>query len=492
MVVLAGSGRLPHAELEDSHAQTTTRPNVLVIVTDDQRAGLSAMPKTARLFARGGVRFPRAYVTDPLCCPSRASIMTGRYPHNTGVKSNISRPDIGVLNGEALDHSTTIQRYLHDAGYETAIVGKFLNRWDFSQPPPYFDGFTLVETPADYYHNFVSVGTDAGVARTYETTDTYGPALVRREAIRFLRSRAGSTRPFFLYVAPRAPHDPFTPEPQYAADSFGRWRGNPAVGEEDKSDKPAYVQAASATLAVGRRVRTRQYRTLESVDDIVAAIYAELRAQGEAANTLAFYVSDNGFMWGEHGLVAKDAPYLPSVEAPLLMRWPDGPLVAGTADPRGAANVDLAPTVLEAAGLPVPAEVDGRSLLASWARPRQYTEHWCNIRKCLFWAAERTGTYHYVEYYDGPDFGSAKVVFREYYDLVHDPWELRNILHDGTAANDPDTAVLAEQLRRDSVCAGTAGPTACPEPARQWRLDALVCATPAREYAEPLSMSGPG
>jgi arylsulfatase A-like enzyme len=420
------------------------------------------MPKTARLFRAKGVRFPRGYVTDPLCCPSRASIMTGRYPHNTGVKSNADHSAIGVLDGEALDHSTTIQRYLHDAGYETAIVGKFLNRWDFSQPPPYFDRFTLIETPRDYYHNLVSVGTRAGVARTYETTHAYGPTIVRRRAVRFLRSRAGSAQPFFLYVAPSSPHAPFTPEPQYAADSFGRWRGNPAVSEEDKSDKPRYVQRASATLADGRKIRTSQYRALESADDVVAAIYAELRAQGEAADTLAFFISDNGYMWAEHGLHAKDAPYIPSVQVPLLMRWPNGPLAAGTDDPRAAANVDLAPTVLEAAGLPVSAEVDGRSLLGAWNRPRQYTEHWCNVTKCLFWAAERTRAYHYVEYYDGPEFAAANVVFREYYDLVRDPWELRNLLHDGNRANNPDVAALSRQLRHDQSCAGTTGPTACP------------------------------
>jgi arylsulfatase A-like enzyme len=435
---------------------------VLIIVTDDQRGGLRAMPKTERLFATQGVRFPRAYVTDPLCCPSRASIMTGRYPHNTGVRSNVGHPDIGVLNGEALDHSTTIQRYLHDAGYETAIVGKFLNRWNLSQPPPYFDRFALVETHRDYYHNLVSVGTDAGVKRTYETTDTYSASIVRGNAVGFLRSRAGSTRPFFLYVAPNAPHRPFTPQPQYAADTFGSWRGNPAVREEDKSDKPSYVQTASATLADGRRTRTRQYRTLESVDDIVAAIYAELRAQGEGGNTLAFFISDNGFMWGEHGLVAKDVPYLPAVQVPLLMRWPTGPLASGTADTRAAANVDLAPTVLEAAGLSVPAEVDGRSLLEGWERARQHTEHWCNVNECMFWAAERTDGYHYIEYYDGPDFATARVVFREYYDLVHDPWELRNLLHDGDPGNDPDVTTVAAQLHRDSACAGTTGPTACP------------------------------
>ena len=416
------------------------------------------MPATRGIFKVEGIRYPQGYVTDPLCCPSRASIMTGRYPHNTGVKSNVEHPELGVGAASALDASTTVQRYLDQAGYRTALVGKFLNGWNFSNPPPYFDSFALVNQRHDYYRNQVSVGTaSAGVTSSF-ISDAYNTTIVRRRTLGFLRSQAGSKTPFFLYVAPGAPHSPFTPEPKYAADTFGLWPGNPAVFEADKSDKPPYVRAKSTSLRYGRWTRTRQYRTLESVDAMVAAIFHELKAKGKDNNTLAFFISDNGYMWGEHGLRGKDVPYTPSVRVPFFLRWPNGPLAAGSTDRRAAANIDIAPTALDAAGIPIPSSTDGHSLLTDTKRSRQLTEHWCNTSRCLYWAAERTGQYHYIEYYDGPNFDTANVTFREYYDLGADPFELRNLLRDGDPTNNPNLTTPAAHLAADRNCAGQACP----------------------------------
>jgi arylsulfatase A-like enzyme len=441
-------------------AHAGARPNILIIVTDDQRGGLSVMPDTARLFGRQGVRMKRGYVTDPLCCPSRASIMTGRYPHNTGVRTNTPHPQYGVFGATALDPSTTIQRYLHDAGYTTALVGKYLNQWDFSRAPPFFDTFTMVHQQGDYFENLVSSG-DLGHAPDVHVSETYNTTIIRRRTLGFLHDHADPSQPFFLYVAPEAPHYPFTPEPKYADDGLGRWDGNPAVFEEDRSDKPAYVQKLNSRLRGGQIIRRRQFRTLESVDDLVEAIFAQLRATGQARNTLAFFISDNGYLWGEHGLFRKSAPYAPDIQVPFFMRWPAGPLQPGTIDPRRAANIDIAPTVMDAVGLTVPPgqpRMDGRSLLQRWTRQRQLTEHWCTTTGCLFWAAEETSTYHYIEYYDGPDVGTANIVFREYYDLRADPFELDNLLADGDPTNDPDVRDISAQLASDRRCSATACP----------------------------------
>jgi arylsulfatase A-like enzyme len=455
VLALAAAGLMLAGIARPAHA--APRPNILIIVSDDQRGGLSAMPETAKLFSRQGVNYKRGYVTDPLCCPSRASIMTGRYAHNTGVRSNSPHPEYGVLGGSALDASTTIQRYLHDAGYTTALFGKYLNQWDFTRPPPHFDAFTMVRAQGDYNHNLVSTGTAGATPRVF-SSETYSTTLVRRHTMRFLRDHADPNQPFLLYVTPHAPHSPFTPESKYARDSFGDWGGNPAVFEADRSDKPEYVRMHDATLRVGRRIRTRQFRTLESVDDLVEAIFAQLRSTGQSRNTLAFFISDNGLMWGEHGLSKKDVPYLPSVRVPFFARWPAGPLTPGTVDARRAANVDIAPTVMDAVGLTVPAgqpRMDGRSLLRSWTRQNQLTEHWCNMGGCLFWAAEETPNYHYIEYYDGPDFDRANVTFREYYDLRTDPFELENLLGDSDPTNDPDVTDAAAQLALDRNCVAT-------------------------------------
>ena len=451
-------GPLPSRE-PNAAASVRARPNILVILTDDQRSGLRAMPATARIFRNQGVAYRGAYVADPLCCPSRASIMTGRYPHNTGARSNAEHPELGVSGALALDQSTTIQRYLHDAGYATALVGKYLNRWDFNTAPPYFDTFAMIDK--NYVSPHVSTGTAGAAPHVYDAK-AYATTFVRRRALRFLRSNADPRKPFFLYVAPIAPHTPFTPEPKYANDTFGRWNGNPATTESDLSDKPPYVRdSRPVSLATARKTRTAQFRTLESVDDMVASIFRRLRGTGQARNTLAFFMSDNGYMWGEHSQLGKDVPYLPSVEVPFFARWPAGPMEAGTADSRGAANVDIAPTILDAVGLTVPAAqppMDGRSLLQGWTRTREETEHWCNVSRCLYWSAERTRRYHYIEYYDGPDFDTANVVFREYYDLANDPFELRNLLHDGNPANDPDVAPIAAQLAADRSCVGMTCP----------------------------------
>jgi arylsulfatase A-like enzyme len=124
-------------------AEANRRPNILIIVTDDQRGGMSAMPETRKRFVRQGVQYFPAFATTPLCCPARASIMTGRYAHNHGVKTNANPVEPGA---EALDHSTTIQRYLDDAGYHTGVIGKFLNEpWEFSAPPPHFDEWATVD-----------------------------------------------------------------------------------------------------------------------------------------------------------------------------------------------------------------------------------------------------------------------------------------------------------------------------------------------------------
>jgi arylsulfatase A-like enzyme len=435
-------------------ATAASRPNVLIIVTDDQRAGLEAMPATRRLFKRQGIFFKHAYVTDPLCCPSRASIMTGRYPHNTGVKSNAPHRALGVGAGSALDASTTIQHYLHDEGYTTALFGKYLNGWDLDKPPPFFDTYAVIKTN-DYIHSLVSAG-HGGERPTVSSTDIYTTTVLRRRALRFLREHADPAEPFFLYVAPHAPHPPFRPEEKYAQDTFGSWNGNPAVFEIDLSDKPPYVADRTPTrLPAARRIRTKQFRMLESVDGLVTRIFRQLRATRQARNTLAFFTSDNGYMWGEHALRRKNVPYLPSVEVPLFLRWPAGPLARGTVDTRRAANVDLAPTVMDAAGLTIPRRqprMDGRSLLRAWQRTRQETEHWCGASKCSFWAAEQTRTYHYIEYYDGPDFDAANVIFREYYDLTNDPFELQNLLHDRDPTNNPDVTAAAAQLASDRNC----------------------------------------
>ena len=418
-------------------------PNVLVILTDDQRAGtVGVMPKTHRLFSGQGRTFPRGFVTTPLCCPSRASILTGRFVHNHGVKNN---------GTSALAHDTTLQRYLSEAGYQTGMIGKYLNAWRLKRRPPYFDRWSLIGNGSQYYDTWFNVD------GTMRLISDYVTSFMTRKAISYLRAfERSDDRPWFLYVSARAPHEPAIPEPRYAGAPVPPWVVNPAVREEDRSDKPQWVRMRTVSLDWLRRLRADQLRTLMSADDLVARVFGELTALGEKRRTLAVFMSDNGFMWGEHGVVSKRYPYTDSIKIPLYLRWP-GHVPAGSADRRVATNVDIAPTILSATGIAPSIPMDGRSLLDGWRRRHLFTEYWRDIDHTEIpgWESIRTKRVHYIRYYNDD---RSRVIYREYYSLRNDPWELRNLLADGIATNNPDTAWLNRLIKRYRACVGDACP----------------------------------
>ena len=434
-------------------------PNVLVIVTDDQRAGdtMFAMPETRHYFQREGVKYPNGFSVTPLCCPSRSTILTGRYAHNTGVHRNVLPDD--------LDVTTFFARLLHRAGYQTGLVGKLLNSWPVTKTPPYFDRWALGGTP--YFDPRFNVN------GTLESVRGYATRVMARFSLRFLKrfEEKDDSAPWLLYVAPHAPHQPWIAEKRFANAPVPRWAGNPAVFERDRSDKPPSFSNIHFSLSQGRRVRRNQLRTLMSVDDMVGRIFKMLHRLGERRNTLAFYLSDNGYLWADHHLGGdrntagqKRLPYTPSVRVPFYARWP-GHFPKGARDPRLTGTVDIAPTVLDAAAIspdPTKPPLDGRSLLEPDTRDRILLEYWQGHASPWIqtWASIRTRQYQYVEYY-GDD--EATKIFREYYDLVTDPWQLRNLLADGDPSNDPDLTALSAQLAADRACVGVgSGPSPCP------------------------------
>ena len=473
LLVLAGGctagSAVPNSSVPDiSSGPSTTStggqgpPNVLVILTDDQRAGtLDVMPKTRRIFGEGGTLFLNGFVTTPLCCPSRATILSGRYDHNNGVMGN--------ADALKLDQDATIERYLQDAGYRTGIIGKFLNTWPLDRNPWRWDTWDIFNN--GYFE------TSWNVQGRQETVDRYSTSFISDQAVRFLRqSESNDTQPWFLYAAPSAPHDPWIPAPKYAHASLPHFVRNPAMLEADLSDKPPWVRhAIKLTRARIARNRADQLRTLVSVDDMVGRVFRVLRDLGEDRDTLAFFLSDNGFLWGEHGvagdrseretsptkITGKRLPYTQSIHVPFLMRWP-GHVRTGVLDPRFVANVDIAPTIMDAAGLtPSPSTpMDGRSLLAGRTRDRMFFEYFLDPLYPVIptWASVRTPTLQYVEYY-GP---GGKIVFREYYDLVTDPFQLDNLLGDGKTSNDPHVAALSREIRADRGCRGTSDGDPCP------------------------------
>jgi arylsulfatase A-like enzyme len=454
------------------------RPNVLVIVTDDQPTDtLEVMPQTRRWIREAGREFTQAFVTTPLCCPSRATIMTGRYAHNHRVKRN---KDSGLLNQQ-----TTLQRYLGNAGYKTAVAGKYLTSWPMTSNPPYFDRWAIMPGGSRYsYYNFPAsvhnsqpnvrtvhgylidpVGSSqysytyspANMSGFQHAVDQYSTDWVSDRVIGFLDwFERTDASPWLLFVKPTAPHKPFTPEPAYAEAPVSGWSGNSAVEEADRSGKPPVVQQKSSTLAAGQATRRQQLRTLMSVDDLIGRMFTQLESLGELSSTLVIFTSDNGYLWGEHGLDQwKHFPYTPSVQVPLLIRWP-GHLAPGSTDGRLAANIDLVPTILDATGVSptLVAPLDGRSLLDVWDRDHLLIEYWLdgNDPEIPRWNSYRSREVQYVEW-----LKDGAVTFREYYDLRADPWQLTNLLADGDPSN-PDVSAIQSTLLRDTTCVGAGCP----------------------------------
>lgn len=427
------------------------QPNVLIIITDDQRIeSMGPMRRTRFWFRQGGTEYLNAFATTPLCCPSRASIFTGRYAHNHKVRTN--------ADAHELDQKSTLQRYLEDHSYQTGIVGKYLNSW--TGTPPHFDQWHTFENRSAYRNApFNSNGVVHKVKR-------YSTDYISSRARAMVRDfELSDSKPWFLVVATWAPHTPANAEKSYRRTKVGTWDGNPAVFEADRTDKPPYVQAKTAALKGAKKLRTRQLRTLKSVDDMVDRLFGTMSALGETDDTLAFFLSDNGILWSEHGLKSKSVPYTSAVKVPFFARWP-GHIAQGTQDARLVANIDITPTVMDAAGLTPDPEypLDGRSLLGDDARNRLLLEFTGgnNQVDAPTWASTLTPEYQYIEYYD--DVTEA-VTFREYYDLVNDPYQLENYLADPDPANDPppdEQAKVALQLARDRRCLGTEGTDPCP------------------------------
>lgn len=346
-----------------------------------------------------------------------------------------------------------MQDYLDDNGYQTGITGKLFNNWRISRRPPHFDKWSIFD--GGYLNRTFNVN---GQMRT---VGDYSTEFIARKSVDFLKGfESRDDRPWLLYVAPYAPHAPFTPQGKHKNSKVPYWDGNPAVFESNRKDKPDYVRLRNEGYERWRKNRRRQLRSLMSVDDLVRDVRRTIFDLDESRDTLVFYLSDNGYMWADHGLYDKGAPYTPSIRVPFLLRYPAGsPLPA--VDRRLVTNVDIAPTVLDAAGIAQHDQhpMDGTSLWDnSWDRDRILAEYRNNDNPWTppTWASTRTDDYQYTEYYD-----NGKRIFREYYDLEKDPWQLHNPLGDGVKANNPkgiSMKKLSTRLRRDRNCSGSKCP----------------------------------
>jgi N-acetylglucosamine-6-sulfatase len=420
------------------------RPDIVLIVTDDQRWDtLRFMPTVQHELAERGTTFRNAFVVNSLCCPSRASILTGNYSHTTGVYT-ISPPYGGF---PAFDPSSTLATWLSDAGYHTGLVGKYLNHYRGTSVPPGWDEWVAFSGPYDYYG--YELNSNGALEHRGSRPTDYSTTELGSEARTFIE-RAPPSDPLFLYFAPFAPHAPAIPAPQYhrALPHLPEFRP-PNYNEADVSDKPAWLRSFPALSPFEQAqvddLRRQQLQTLLSADDAIRGIISALRATGRLENTVLMFTSDNGFAWGEHRWRNKLVPYEESIRVPLVVRY-DGARRIGK-DDHLVTNIDIAPTIADWAGVSTP-PTDGRSLVplidgddVRW-RSAFLIEHLFDVRaegrktSPPTYCALRSKRFLLVRYATGET---------ELYDLKLDPYELANIADSRLSSR--RQAVLGQRLR---------------------------------------------
>jgi N-acetylglucosamine-6-sulfatase len=408
-------------------APALAKMNVIVILTDDQRFDtLSKMPHLSDLAAQG-VTFTNAFAPTPLCGPSRAMLISGGYrSQNTGVLGN----DLPNGGARLFKDSGNLGAELQAAGYRTQFVGKWINGYEGmgKYVPPGWTKWVGRHTFATstnwsaFQYTTGSSDQNSSVG-TLTTAHQYTTDFERDQVLQFISS-ASATQPFFVLWMPSAPHQPAIPAAQ-DADLFPGYvyRGR-GYGETDLSDKPAWVR--SNTVKFSDEFVRDQLRSLQSVDRAIADLVTQLRDAGRLNNTVIIYTADHGFMWGEHGLWAKDKIYEESIRVPFIVVMPG--VAPRTDDSLVLPSLDVGPTAFEIAG--ISKKTDGMSLvpLLSFSgqpwRTDFFIEHSAeNIGGNAIWAGVRDNRWKYVKYWTGEE---------ELYDLNADPYELNSLHKDAS------------------------------------------------------------
>jgi N-acetylglucosamine-6-sulfatase len=434
------------------------RPNVVVLMSDDQTVeSMRVMAKTRAAIAAAGITFENSFASFSLCCPSRATFLTGQYAHNHGVLGN-REPMGGYYK---LDSTNTLPVWLQRAGYSTAHIGKYLNGYGTRNPTEVPPGWTEWYGSVDpsTYRFYGYTLNENGRLVTYERR--YQADLYAQKAVEIIRRQASRSKPFFLSVAflaphsggPREPDDPAgqaTPVPaprhkdRYASEPLPL---PPSFNELDVSDKPQAIQRRRLLrprrIAAVRENYQQRLESLIAVDDAVGRIVEALRQTGQLDRTLILYTADNGFFHGEHRVPSgKVLPYEPSIRVPLLMRGPGVP--RGRTATHLVANVDLAPTIVAAAKVRAGRRLDGRSLLRpNPARDVLLEGPARETGQPLAFTGIRTSRHVYVEHASGE---------RELYDLAADPHQLQSLHADPAHAGLREE--LARRLAKLRTCAG--------------------------------------
>jgi arylsulfatase A-like enzyme len=435
---------LPALLLAGPAAAQQPRPNILYIMADDHAAHaisaygskINATPNIDRI-AQGGLRLTNCFVTNSICTPSRAAILTGKYAHINGV------PVFNAFDGS----QPTLAKYLQAAGYHTGMIGK----WHLFSDPTGFDYWNILPGQGAY-HNPVLI--EMGQRRQHP--GAYCTDLITDSALDFMSKRP-KDKPFFLMCHHKAPHRPWQPHPKYVQ----KWENvqvpEPATFNDELTNFATRSDAArEATMRVDRDLTRNDLKRdappnlspeelkkwkyqrymrdylacIDSVDEGVGRLLDYLDKEGLANNTIVIYTSDQGFFLGDHDWFDKRFMYEESLRMPFVVRWP-AQIKPGTVNDRMVLNVDFAPTLLAAAGQPVPADMQGRSALPLWRG-----ESPADWRTVMYYRYYHYPQDHRVQPHYGVRNERYKLIYFnkinqwELFDLDSDPRELKNVYAD--------------------------------------------------------------
>ncbi|XP_064385928.1 N-acetylglucosamine-6-sulfatase-like [Halichondria panicea] len=452
------------------------KPNIVYILTDDQDiklGGVSNQTYVNDLLASEGLSFTNAFVTTPVCCPSRSSILTGKYVHNHYTYENSVDAGCNAPTWRSLNENSTIGTYLQKAGYKTGFFGKYLNNYGLPAsgvgpehiPPGWSTWFGLIGNSKYYDYSVSNNGVLEKHGHSYEKD--YFTDLVRNHSVQFIKASTDS--PFFAYIATPAPHRDAEPAPQYANVFKGKVAPRTAsYGQHGKNKHWIISEGTPSLTSNGAQLIDNLYQdrkeTLLSVDDLVKEVVSTLESEGILDNTFIFYNSDHGYHLGQFNQRGeKRQVYDENIRVPLIVRGPG--IAPNTVTEALALNIDMAPTFIDFAGLPIPDSMDGVSL--------KETLEGGKIEDSYNFAVEYFGEgspFGHDVFYTGPNIpfihdctnntwyairsfstiGSAKkydttlshyyikdsllppderddLYFTEMYDLTEDPWQLNNL-----------------------------------------------------------------
>jgi N-acetylglucosamine-6-sulfatase len=473
------------------------RPNIVYIITDDQDIKLDSLnyqKKLQKMMTNEGLFFDNAFVTTPICCPSRASILTGRYPHNTGTFENQAPLGCSSQSWRDRNENRTIGAVLSANGYKTGFFGKYLNQYGLKHsgvgpehvPPGWDKWYALVGNSKYYNYDVSNDGKTEHHGSSY--AEDYFTDRIKNESVDFIMSMKGKQSPFFMYISTPAPHRPATPAPQYQSTFAGIPAPRTASYNKPGSDKHWIISQGtpvmnSDTMGIVDQLYQDRLGTILSVQDLVEEVISALNDIDELKNTYIFYNSDHGYHLGQFKQQGeKRQPYEEDIRVPLIVRGPN--VAPDTRTSSIALSIDLYPTFLDLAGVTLPDGVDGRSLKnimtgqkeSSW-REDFVVEYYGEGRTngCMgqaggphaqpFWHDCHNNTFLALRtisdkenttlalFYKTDDVPVSvdQHYFQEFYDIDKDNWQLKNT---ATSLSPDDMKAKVARIKQYYSCSG--------------------------------------